>query len=504
MKHLVFNSCAYQQPHAGVMLEEALSLFYLGHEVVYVYCDKYLDFCFSNPEGRSILCTLCKSCHKMMQKELPKGMKVLALKRAENKRKDRIFEYSSISGIKRLQYRNVLIGYAALSTFVSLTRNSSPDFNSTFYNYFNSLLNQICNYTDLIYELLDQENPKSISFITGRMFEQRVFLDIAKSRKILIRSNEIIGGPRVMELADRIIYENCLPHDIPNNTILIEKLWQFPNVSEHDNIQKGKAFFEKRANGIMAGDKVYTNLQRKGKLPDNWDSAKQNIIIFNSSEDEFLSVGPDFDAYSLFETQIEGIRFLVENIHDQSIHIYLRIHPNLKDIQYKFHTDLYKLKYDNLTVIPASASVSTYALIENASKVIVFGSTTGAEAAYWGRAVILLGGAFYYDLDICYTPSNRQKLLDLLLQKELPPKNNILEAIKYGYYLQNRHPLAIPPKYINFNICEHQFLGLKYLASDYMKFWGSIFLFKVYDVIMRRLITKISIPKIKLPYPINK
>ena len=54
---------------------------------------------------------------------------------------------------------------------------------------------------------------------------------------------------------------------------------------------------------------------------------------------------------------------------------------------YKYHTDLLKLgeKYPNMTVIPGGSSLSTYALIDRADVVVVWGSTTGAEAVYHGK-----------------------------------------------------------------------------------------------------------------------
>ena len=76
-----------------------------------------------------------------------------------------------------------------------------------------------------------------------------------------------------------------------------------------------------------------------------------------------------------------------------------------------YHTDLLKLgeKYPNMTVIPGGSSLSTYALIDRADVVVVWGSTTGAEAVYHGKPVILLGGAVYRELGITYYPENEDE-----------------------------------------------------------------------------------------------
>ena len=105
---------------------------------------------------------------------------------------------------------------------------------------------------------------------------------------------------------------------------------------------------------------------------------------------------------------------------------------------YKYHTDLLKLgeKYPNMTVIPGGSSLSTYALIDRADVVVVWGSTTGAEAVYHGKPVILLGGAVYRELGITYNPENEEELHRLLLQSVLPPKDRT-NAIKMGFYTCN-------------------------------------------------------------------
>ena len=78
-------------------------------------------------------------------------------------------------------------------------------------------------------------------------------------------------------------------------------------------------------------------------------------------------------------------------------------------------------------------SISLSPVVATAEKVIVFGSSTGIEANYSGKPVVLLGGAFYYYLDVTYNPMTKEEVL-LLITSKLEPKNN-LGAIKFGFYL---------------------------------------------------------------------
>ena len=150
----------------------------------------------------------------------------------------------------------------------------------------------------------------------------------------------------------------------------------------------------------------------------------------------------------------------------------MRIHPNLAQVEFAYHTALYDLPklYKNLTVIAATAPCSTYDLLDAAEKVIVFGSTMGVEAAYWGKPTILLAGAFYHELDVCYAPKTPEEIYPLIECKDLPPKARD-GAIKYGYYILNHSLLAIPKKYIDYALYK---TGRKSYASGYARFLGSL------------------------------
>ena len=95
-------------------------------------------------------------------------------------------------------------------------------------------------------------------------------------------------------------------------------------------------------------------------------------------------------------------------MHKQNIHFYLRIHPNLKNNKYKYHTDLFKLEqiYPNISIIKGNSPISSYSLMSNSDKIIVFGSTMGIEAGFFGKQVLLLSPANYQELSVCYYPKS--------------------------------------------------------------------------------------------------
>ena len=155
-------------------------------------------------------------------------------------------------------------------------------------------------------------------------------------------------------------------------------------------------------------------------------------MIFNSSEDEHSSISDEFDDNNLFPSQIEGIEWVAKalmNADDTAI--YLRIHPNLRNVKYKYHTDLLKLgeKYPNFHVIPGNSKISSYNMMYHASLVLVFGSTIGVESAYAGKPVITLAACTYMKLGFCYVPKTTEELMTLL--------NNHMNPHQPGFYFFN-------------------------------------------------------------------
>ena len=76
--------------------------------------------------------------------------------------------------------------------------------------------------------------------------------------------------------------------------------------------------------------------------------------------------------------------------------------------------------------------IDTYALMDAADIVVTFGSTIGAEAAFWGKPVVLLGNSFYDRLEGFYVPATHEEAI-VLLQQDLQPIPS-KDVLKYGYW----------------------------------------------------------------------
>ncbi len=448
----------------GGLLDEAIEFSKdKENEVLFVYCGGQNELCFFNRGGSRALCKYCSHCTRKVLKA--HNVKCVPLSHYLVKCEKREFEYSNTKELRAIQYRGVNIGMGILSGYISATRNLDPLIDADSKRYFDAHLAQDTAMVDAVYNLIERFNPDEMHSFNGRYEEVRAIWDICHSTGLKCKLYE---GTRLDGKWKKVIFEDHLPHDIKYNAERRDYAWDHYKMTEHEKIELGKSFFERRRKGLYTGDKLYTKDQTKGKIPPI-DARKINIAIFNSSEDEFASVGAEWDYLKLFPSQKEGIEYMLEHAYP-NIHFYLRIHPNLKDIKYKYQTDLLKLgkKYDNVTVIPGDSDISTYDLMEHMNKVVCFWSTMGIESVYWRVPTVLVGPAMYVFDDICYRPENKEDLMSMLAT-DLKPKFNELVYRDGAYYL-DKSPLVVPDKNIDYQSTQKKFLGVDYHSAPFISY----------------------------------
>lgn len=439
---LPFRTMCFVPDHYSIIIDKAIRLSEDGSQVDVITCDgDFIDACYYNYNRNTNVCRQCQRFKKYFLKNIPSTKKIKFYTASEilDVRKDYSsikIEYNSVEDIKKIEYNHSKIGYAALSCYLSMSRNLFPLIDTAFKEFFNVMLVTAAKVTDVVQAVIDKLKPDNIGMFNSRFVYSRPVADLCRYYHIPFVSYEI--GFDSNNFILRKEYVNSDTHSIDTNTKMINDLWDKSPLSEKEKIAIASQFFQKRRNSIASGDKVYTSNQTQGLMPSDWNKEKHNIVIFNSSEDEFAALGEEYSSMFLFPSQYQGIRFMFEHFKDNSqVHFYLRIHPNLKDIPYAYHKKLYDFeKYDNVTIIPGSDKISTYSLMDNADKVIVFGSTTGIEASVSRKPVILLGCCLYRHLDVAYIAHNEQELINLINDFNLEPKS-ALGAYKLAYFFMN-------------------------------------------------------------------
>lgn len=469
-------------------LECAIKEVNSGNEVHVIQCDKQMRICMHNMYGSSTFCELCH--HAMMTAWKESGINdritiksFRELLAADDKLNAQKFEVSfdSVLGLKTLKYKGAEVGFGAFSSYVSMTRNVMPDITDDFKKFIAFLIRREIEMYDVAERYAKQIEVDKIIFHNGRFSNYKPFLALSQNLHVnyLVTEHDYCDGKVMSHFV-----ENNNVHEIEPCIKLMKENWEIGKTRE-DAEYLGKMFYERRRKGKAAGDVVYTKNQQKGLMPDNWDETKENIAIFNSSEDEFCAVSSQFDSYTLFPTQYDALKAIFEHYkNDTTKHFYVRIHPNLKNVPFKSHLGLYELKYPNVTFIRPESPISSYDLMDGASKVLIFNSTMGVEATYWGKPVIALTYFYYSAFDAVHTPKNVDELWTMIDNKNLECKYNH-DVIKYGYWL---YRVNYPEfKYAKYKIMDFKFLGRRIHGVNIMKFLGCYKIVPILEMAIRKL-----------------
>lgn len=467
------------------VFDEAISHVEEGDTVYILCCDKSIGHCINNPYCDSLKCAFCHRLQEQMMKKYLPGFKQLIYmsdhldddKRIESENFKQ--EYNTVKELKEITFHGVEIGFGAFSTYVTLTRICTPAFTPEFKAYIDAIMRAEIRATSVVEEVVRRIKPDLVYFHNGRFAQHKPVYCVAKNNCIDFWCTEQYRSEKGECFKDYAF--NTVIHDVKSRTQKILSNWEIADPGTREQI--GRSFFENRAKGMFAGDTVYVAGQTKNKMPDEWSDEVENIVIFNSSDDEYVSISRDFDEARLYPTQYEALKSIFDQYADDGTkHFYVRVHPNLSKVADISHTSLYTLKYKNVTVIPPSSTVSSYSLLEKASKVIVFQSTIGAEASYWKKPVITLDLSAYEYLDIVYRPKNEEDLFKLISRPDLPPMYNE-NLLKFGYYFMQRNG----SKRSRFPDVQRKIriLGLKTVYyNDSVTFMGSSVLFGIMNSLL--------------------
>ena len=396
-----------------------------GDQVVHIVCNGDLLPCDQNMDFEAAICYNCIHRRWYGATLLSEKIETIPLK-LKHEYSDR-YKFSNEAEVKSCYYKNFDIGYGALSTLISSVRN--PVLGPSELEKVNVLMERGRSMYDWMEQFIDEHKPDQVYVFNGRFIYNRAVLRVCQAKNVKVYVHE-----RGHDIYHYELYLNTTPHDILYIQNRIIENWEKSPLSDAEKHTLGEQFFIERKQGIEQSWYSFTKHQEKDRLPENWDPKKNNVVIFNSSEDEFASIGGNWRRY-IFSSQTQGIQEITEKfVNNDSAHFYLRVHPNLTKVKNPDLERLLSLAAPNLSIVYPDSKVSTYAMIEMADKVITFGSTVGIEATFWGRPSILLGSCFYRDLGVTYNPETEDELFELIA-KDLAPKP-IIGALKYAYYLK--------------------------------------------------------------------
>jgi len=419
-------------PHLETDLEIIEEHLCAGDTVDLLSCNMTVPICDANPTRSLDLCFSCIAKRQAGLKLLSSRVKQYSLPNFATFKADELhalkMKFESIEELKSYQFRGFDLGYAVLSSLVSMTREPQPDLDSAEVKAKVQQLAVAAARMFLAFDTYLAHNQVDRVYVyNGRYAGARAIL-----RASQIRGVDCYCHERGSTLDKYELYVNCLPHDRKRFVRELEAAWR--NADEGTREQIAAAFFEQRRGGAAQSWYSFVDAQEQGRLPAQWDRLKRNVILYISSEDEFVAIGREWEEGKIYATQGEGIVKIAHDLKDDpTFHFYVRVHPNLSALRNSQTAALASIELNNVTIIKAESRVSTYTLMDQCEKVVVFGSSMGVEATYAGKPAILCSSSYYKSLGIAYEPRCHREVLDLV-RASLPPMPRIA-ALKYGFYV---------------------------------------------------------------------
>ena len=327
-----------------------------------------------------------------------------------------------------LSFENFEVGSATLSTYISRTRDR--DLINVDQPFVEELAFNALSLYQGIKRFIAENNIDVVYNFNGRHeYVRAVF------RAALVNGITCYNVERARIGGYLVFYENSLPHNIRIRKRMVEENWAESKLSYNEKREIAESFFRRQRNGESVIYRSYTAIQQKSHLPKSIFNGNENVVLFNSSDDEYAALGKEFEN-PLFPDQISGIEFLVDYFGKELIqkNLIIRMHPNLSGLTYNYVEKIKKQhqRYPNIFVVEPKDKTDSYALLNIAEKVITFGSTLGLEANYWEKPVILLAKSYHYFSNVAYTPKDLVEVQTLLSIPLIPkPKE---ESLKFGFY----------------------------------------------------------------------
>lgn len=199
--------------------------------------------------------------------------------------------------------------------------------------------------------------------------------------------------------------------------------------------QLGSSWFEERRHHQDPRNELFVRGQRRGSSIQK-PEGKKMVVYFSSSGDEISELELDWSEY--FLGQPGALRTLAEVCAEsEDTVLIVRTHPHKRhkprnDVE-EWHSVVEGV--GPYLHIDEWSDIDSYELMRQADLVVTYGSTTGVEAAYLGRPVIVMGPSAYDELGCARRVRSVFELRDALSS---PPSIEPRRAIPYGLMMRRR------------------------------------------------------------------
>lgn len=429
MKIAIIAPFASVNPHFEMELELAQQHIDAGDHVQYFSCTGQLSNCDFNHTKDKQRCDECLLRREMGLGLLSSQIKNNTFVQLEAAAPTLRFEFENVDQLIAYRIDEFDIGYAALSSLVSVVRDPEPNLalHGPLLKRFLESAWQTYRFTR---RLLQEQRFDRVYTFNGRFAAMRAVLRACQSEGVDCFLHERGCNKDHYEL-----FKNHLPHDITAINAAIGRLWHDADPATRQ--ATGETWYLDRVNRVETAWKSFVTEQEQGALPQGFDRQQKNVAIFCSSDDEFVAIG-DCWRNDLYPNQVTAIAQISESLLETrpDIHLWVRVHPNLIGVDNQRKRDMLNLSLPNVTIIAPEDKVDTYALLKAADITASFGSSVGIEAVFWDRPSVLLGPCLYQHLNGPIRSQSHQHTVQLL-SSDLKPADKT-GAYQYGFWFQTR------------------------------------------------------------------
>lgn len=222
---------------------------------------------------------------------------------------------------------------------------------------------------------------------------------------------------------------------------MIDMFTQWP---ESERQELGSRWFEDRIHHVEPANLMFTGDQIPGSglaaLAGNSPS-KPTVVYFSSSGDEVAELDLDWSTY--FYCQEEALASVKKACDSLGYSLIVRTHPHNR-IKPAEDVRRWVASVDSVgpdTHLDHESPADSYTLMTEAHAVVTYGSTTGVEAGYQGRPVIVMGPSAYDLLGCARRVTTMQELTEALREAvNAPPPAESVRAgsLPYGLMMLRR------------------------------------------------------------------
>ena len=330
------------------------------------------------------------------------------------------------SAIRRLEYRGAPLGRAIVQVLPD-SQTPSNDHHEWPQRWVEASIESYAYVFDQVCELIASTNRSNLVVFNGRFLHDAAASAAAKRSGIPTLFFDYGGEDTDFDLT---VQETHDWSSLQNRMKVMYENW---DPRERDVV--GGAWFEQRRDHLDASSASFTDGQRLGHgiAP---PPGKKVVVFFSSSGDEIAELDVDWGDY--FYGQERALEAIVRACRGlEETYVVVRTHPHKR---IKARQDL--LDWDQAVGraapdlhLDAWSDVDSYTLMEQADVVVTFGSTTGVEAGYARRPVIVMGPSAYDELGCAQRVRTEKELQQAIVEASVGDWSG---AVSYGLMMKRR------------------------------------------------------------------